>query len=175
MCQFDENFVLCTCSNDLSEKDIDWKLRRRIPNTSNLETWLLNNPPIELLSSIGGMMYIPDKFKTITPDVIDYHYIQLESVFDSFYENEKKLNKLRNQKKIEYKNTSFSIQLELNRKNCFDKVIPIKEMDTLTIRLDKELNVWANFMYKKSKWFVTHILSSDEDHDEISKGIVKKI
>ncbi|MFC4632299.1 hypothetical protein ACFO3O_00155 [Dokdonia ponticola] len=173
MCQFDGKFLLCTCADDLKEEEVDWKLRRRIPNTSNVETWMLNHPPIELLSSTAGMMTIPDKFKEITAEEIDFHYIQLETLFDSFYENEKKLNKLRSNKKNEYKNIGFHIQLELNRRECFDTPMPFQDKDLLTIRLDKELNVWANFIYKNSIWIITHLLISDKDHKKILYGKIK--
>ena len=119
------------------------------------------------------MMRIPDKFEEITPEEIDLHYIQLDTVFDSFYENEKKLNKLRSGKKNEYKNIAFHIQLELNNGGCFDIPIFFQEKDMLTIRLDKELNVWVSFMYKNSLWIITHLLISDKDHSEIVKGKVK--
>ncbi|GGG08420.1 hypothetical protein GCM10011344_06200 [Dokdonia pacifica] len=169
MCQFDNTFILCTCTDNLQKDDIDWRLRRRKPNTSNLETWMLNNPFYRGLSNIAGMIKIPEDFKTKLPEKIEEYHIKMEGIFDDLINQDHLLTKLRKQKKDEYKNTSVNIQLALNNRMCFDTPINFQENDMLSIRIDKKLNVWSTYTYKKS-WGVSNIKISDEDHDEIMKG-----
>ncbi len=176
MCQFEGKFLLCTCADDLQQEDIDWKLRRRTPNTSNLETWKLNNPSRDELSDIAGMICIPDEFKSINhEDIDDYdeYYIKMDTFSDNIKKQVDKITRLREERKEEFKNTSIHIQLALNNSTCFDTPIDFQLHDMLSIRLDKELNVWVTYTYKNTSWGISDIKISDQDHDEIVIGKVK--
>lgn len=173
MCQFEDKFLLCTCADDLQQEDIDWRLQRRTPNTSNLETWKLNNPTKNSLSDVAGMIKIPEDFKTKLPEEIEEYHIKMNAKFDDILEQEKMLARLRKEKSNEYKNTSIHIQLALNNSICFDKPIDFEHLDILSIRLDKELNVWVTYTYTNTSWAISNIQISDKDHDEIAIGKVK--
>lgn len=167
MCKFDKNFLLCTCSDDLEESDIDWKLNRPYNiNSINVAEWRLNNK--KKFHNIIGSIHVPTEFKNKTPEEVE-----------EYQENLSKLNELlklreefRDKKKDEYKNITLNIQLHLNNKDCFDKKIDFKNKDILSIRIDKDLDVWVNYTYVNSFWEISKLSVEEESYYCVSDGEV---
>ncbi|EDP97776.1 hypothetical protein U8527_05480 [Kordia algicida OT-1] len=150
MCKFENNFLLCSCSDDLEKSDIDWILKRHS-----------KKQPVQS-HKIIGQINIPEEFKHFTNE--DYERI---------YEEGLKLAALHKVRKAELKNTFINIQFELNDRNCFDKDFTFHENDVLSIRLDAEAKVWADFVYKNSFWKIFEIKRFE--YDSVNKGKIKCI
>lgn len=147
MCKFTNNFLLCSCSNDSEESDIDWILKRRS-----------KKQPVKSRKIIG-QINIPEEFKHFTNE--DYERV---------YEEGMKLAALHKVRKAELKNTFINIQFELNNRNCFDKDFTFRENDVLSIRLDAEAKVWADFVYKNSFWKIFE--AKRFKYDQLKQGKV---
>ena len=147
MCKFENDFLLCSCSDDLKESDIDWILKRRS-----------KKQPIRS-HKIIGQINIPEEFKNIS-----------QEEYDAKIDEMIKFSELHELRKVELKNTFINIQFELNNRNCFDTELTFLENDMLTIRLDTTLKVWADFVYQKSFWKISDILIGE--YDEVNKGTV---
>ena len=148
MCKFDTQFVLCTCTNDTSS-DISWEIKRPLKHKKSD-------------SKIIGQINIPEQFKNIT-----------SKEFDTKIEEMIKFSELHKARKIELRNVINNIQTELNNRNCFDKEIDLFENDILSLRLDKKLKVWANYIYKKSKWEIHDLFTDTDDFSIKYMGKIK--
>jgi hypothetical protein len=148
MCKFENDFLLCACSDDLKESDIDWEIKRRSKVRS-----------IKPEKIIIGQINIPEEFKNMTP-----------KEYDAIIEEGIELSRLHHLRKIELKNTIINIQFELNNRNCFDTELTFLENDILSIRLDATLRVWADFVYQKSFWKISDVLIAE--YDQVNKGTI---
>lgn len=150
MCKFENDFLLCSCSNDLQKDEIDWILKRRSKNQPKRS------------SKVIGQINIPEEFK---------HFNNEDH--DALYKEGLKLVALHKVRKLELKNTFINIQFELNNRNCFDKAFTFLENDLLSIRLDAEAKVWADYVYKNSFWKIVDV--DQYEYDSVNKGKVKCI
>ncbi|WP_298512151.1 hypothetical protein [uncultured Kordia sp.] len=150
MCKFENDFLLCSCNDDLQESDIDWVLKRRS-----------KKQPIRSYKIIG-QINIPEEFKNIS-----------QEEYDAKIDEMIKFSELHKLRKIELKNTIINIQFELNNRKCFDTELTFLENDILSIRLDVALKVWADFVYQKSFWKISDVVIGKYDH--VNKGKINQL
>ena len=72
-----------------------------------------------------------------------------------------------------YKDVTIFMLSNLNNKNCFDKEIELSDKDVLSIRLDKELGLWVDFIYRKKVWRIVKFDLNKNLYSEIIKGKTK--
>ncbi len=147
MCKFDKHFILCSCSDDLKKDTIDWEIKRLSENQTKKNIMII------------GQINIPEEFKNIS-----------EKEFDLKISEMMKFSELHHLRKVELKNTISNIELELNKRNCFDKELTFLENDILSIRLDIKLKVWANFIYLNFTWKISDIIT--DEYYQVNKGKV---
>lgn len=174
MCEFKNDFLLCTCGDNLNVSDIDWKLSR-VHNKSkfSLVEWKNNNSTSIRQVKTIGQINIPKFYAKMTPEEINEYENTLNSLSDKLFELIEMREKLKSKKETEYKNMSVNIQLFLNNKECFDKLMEFEEFDILSIRIDKDLDVWMNYIYKNSFWHISELFINKETHNEILDGKIK--
>jgi hypothetical protein len=143
MCKFENQLLLCTCENNSTDTLFSWKIVRK-----------KNEKPAENFSIIGQIT-IPEEYKNLTAENFDGIINNMIEFGISYKERQKQLN-----------NTIINIKTELNTRYCFDKKINFMESDILSILIDSEYTIWANFIYDKSEW---KIFDSFIDYDIYAK------
>ncbi|WP_299684029.1 hypothetical protein [uncultured Dokdonia sp.] len=149
MCKLKNEFLLCTCLVDnLNDNDVGWILFRRKENKKR-EPWANSQP-------------IPDSFmigsRELPNNEISFEYKELyDQCLKKLQEREKReteLKKLRDtEKETQYfLNITAHILTQLNHRNCFDKEINIVDKDVLSIKLNNELELWVEFIFRKHSW-----------------------
>lgn len=158
MCKFENDFLLCTCSDSIAEKHIGWMLKKR----TKLK-------PSRAGRIIIGQSRIPEEFKDMPQE--EYYKMLNEKVEEMLRDSKEMLSKLREVSPVELKNILINIQFDLNNRNCFDKEMTFAENDVLSIRIGTKELVWADFIYKNSFW---KILEVDRyEYKQIQKGPMK--
>ena len=158
MCKFENDFLLCTCSDTIAESNIGWILKKRTKLKSSRSGRI-----------IIGQSRIPEEFKHMSQEA--YNKMVNTKIDEMLRDYEEKLSKLRDVSPIELKNILINIQFDLNNRNCFDKEMTFAENDVLSIRIDTKELIWADFIYKNSFW---HILDVDQyEYKQIQKGSIK--
>lgn len=175
MCKFKNDFLLCTCNDDLNLSNIDWKLSR-VHNKSkfSLAESEKNNVSMRRVN-IMGQINIPKFYSKMTPEEINEYESTLDNLYDKLFDLIKMREKLRSKKETEYKNISANIERSLNNKECFDRPMELEEYDALSIRIDNDLDVWVNYIYKNSFWHISELFIDKETHNAILDGKVTPI
>jgi len=157
MCEFENKFLLCTCSKDnISANEIDWILRRRDPEKKTLNI---------LVKSIGQ--------RILPKDFDNYDSIEFQKLKKDIIEKMNSLKKERISNVENYKDVTIFMLTNLNNENCFDKEIELFDKDILSIRLDKELGLWVDFIYRKKVWRIVKFDLDKNLYSEIIKGKIK--
>ena len=157
MCEFENKFLLCTCSKDnISTNEIDWILRRRESERKTL------NP---LIKNIGQ--------RILPKDFDHYNSIEFQELKKDIIEKMESLQKESTYTVENYKDITTFILSNLNNENCFDKEIELSDKDVLSIRLDKELGLWVDFIYRKKVWRIVKFDLDKNLYSEIIKGKIK--
>ena len=166
MCELRNEFLLCSCQGDeLKEKNVSWILFRR-KEKKKRGSW--DNS--ELITKILGQRELPCN------DLIESGYKeQYYESLKAFYEEEKRKKELEDAIKESegHLKTIAYILTELNTRNCFDKNIEIMEKDVLSIKLNSELGLWAEFIFRKQSWRIAKFSLDEKKYLTIIKGGIK--
>ncbi len=160
MCKFQNQFLLCSCignNDEIKEDQIDWILRRREQTKES------NYKPI----SIIGQRFLPNNFSNSNSS----EYLRLKKeIIEKMNELEEEQNLLSLKK---FQNTTLFLLSKLNSKNCFDKEIEIIDKDILSIKLDKNINLWVDFIYRKPSWKIVKFNFNKAKYSEIINGKIQ--
>lgn len=160
MCKFQNEFLLCSCvGGDIREGQIDWILKRRDSK---------KRKDHELITVIGQRL-LPNDFDRSNSE--EFEKLK-NKVLGKMRSLEKKQNFLGLDR---FQDTTTFILSELNRKNCFDQKIELFEKDVLSIKLDQELGLWVDFLYRKSSWRIAKFNLNENQYLEIIKGEIKTL
>lgn len=156
MCKFQNEFLLCSCvGDDIREGQIDWILKRRDSQKRKDREYVI------------GQRLLPNDFDRLNSE--EFEKLK-NKVLGKMGFLEKKQNFLGLDR---FQDTTTFILSELNRKNCFDQEIEFFEMDVLSIKLDQELGIWVDFLYRKSSWRIAKFSLNENQYLEIIKGEIK--
>lgn len=166
MCELKNEFLLCSCQDgELKENNVSWILFRR---KEKKKRGLCDNS--EPITRILGQRELPSN------DLIESGYKeQYYKNLKAFYEEEKRKKELEDTIKESegYIKTTAYILTELNTRNCFDKNIEIMEKDILSIKLNSELGLWAEFIFRKQSWRIAKFSLEEKKYLTIIKGEIK--
>ncbi|MEO1033703.1 MAG: hypothetical protein AAFX55_20125 [Bacteroidota bacterium] len=166
MCEIKNEFLLCSCqANGLKENDVSWILFRRKENNKR-GSWH-NSKPIK---RILGQRELPSN------DLIESGYkARYYKSLKTFYEEKTRKKELEDAIRAseDYLKTTAYILTELNTRNCFDKDIEVIEKDVLSIKLNSELGLWVEFIYRKKSWKIAKFSLDEKKYLTIIKGEIK--
>lgn len=166
MCELRNVFLLCSCQDDeLKENNVSWILFRRKENEKR-EAWDNSEP----ITRILGQRELPSN-EFIESEYKEQYYKSLKI----FYEEEKRKRELEDTIKESdgYLKTTAYILTKLNTRNCFDKNIEIMEKDVLSIKLNSELGLWAEFIFRKQSWKIAKFSLEEKKYLTIIKGEIE--
>lgn len=167
MCQFQDDFLLCTCIDRVEANQIDWILRRRDPESKKRE--------LQITHTFGVRGNL-DHFEEIHKEAYQRYR---EEIFKRVKEAEKEI-KARDKKKEEilnskqFQDTALFILSQINSRNCFDQEIDLQDKDVLSIKLNVEFGLWADFMYRRGTWRVAKFSLDANRYSEIVNGQIQK-
>jgi len=168
MCELKNEFLLCSCQeNELKANDVSWILfRRKEPEKRG--PWH-NSKPIK---RILGQRELPSN-DIVASGYKEQYYQSLKA----FYEEEKRKKELEDavRESEDYLKTTAYILTELNTRNCFDKAIEVIEKDLLSIKLNSELGLWVEFIYRKKSWRIAKFTLNKKKYLTVIEGEIKPI
>lgn len=152
MCTFQNKFLLCSCiGDDIKKGQIDWILKRR-DQTSTI-----------------GQRFLPNDFSSSYTE-------ESSKVKKAIIEKMNVLEQKQNLLNVEKLQDMVLFMLsELNSENCFDKELKLVDKDVLSIRLDSDLGLWVDFLYRKPFWTITTFSFNQDRYAEIIKGKIQSI
>jgi hypothetical protein len=161
MCELKNEFLLCTCQEDnLDENNISWIVFRRKEHTE-IE-------PLQIPREIGQRMLPSNEL------IAAKHKEKYQQYLREFLEEEKRKAELKQIKETEeYLKTTAYILTQLNTRNCFDTEIELIDKDVLSIKLNSELGLWAEFMYRKRSWKLAKFSFDESKYLTIINGRIK--
>ena len=166
MCELQNEFFLCTCQEDkLEDNEVSWILFRRKENKKGSES-------LRIIRQLG-QREIP------SIELIESGYKERYNKYlKEFLEEEQRkaeLKKIREAAKEteDFLKTTAYILTQLNTRNCFDQEIELVDKDVLSVKLNFELGLWVEFMYRKQSWKLAKFSLNESKYLTVIKGKIK--